>query len=529
MRKGIGRACRIATSVIVALCVTMGLGAWSPHAAHGQDTDGAVAGDDDVFTLAVIPTKVGLASGDRVEALIVMTNTGAAAVTVNSLQVQTPPRIVARPTEPSGPFSLGPGERMTRQFSVTAGYDTGPGDLTVVAQVSGPAPAGSGLTTDRFVVTTVGLEVAAPQGELLVSIVSAPTSLSDGQSNGEMQVLLRNTTSFPMTGVELRPIDSMDLALVAGDRSRCRNPPVEVVACVEDLEPGAVEVVRIGLLVDDSVRAGDQKIGIVATATLGTDAVGRQLSSSAEAEIELTVFGTIAVGPLGSTSLILLPAIVAFVIFLLLSRLVFPRTTWLPAKVDTGDLRWLAALVPVGAFIALVAWLIVGVDVSRETSTTLVVMLYGIGLAFGLIAWCLFASGYQKKVGRKLFKNSDSPRDVLKRLEANNTTLMCLLMKDSATAERVLGRGSDGTVAVSSTIMYDLAGLDDDKRAEFSSAVTAGQSADVLALLEKGGRNRMRPDREAKQTPSLSWASTGVRLLTDEPATGGRASLMEEK
>lgn len=521
-----GSARSIVSSLVVVWCLALALGSWSPHAAQGQETAGDEAGDE-VITLTVIPSNVGLAPGDRAEFAFVMTNSGATAVEVNSVRVQTPPRIVAVSSEPASPFSLGPGERRTQQFSVTAGYDAVPGDLTVVADVTAPIPDGSRMTIDRFVVATAGLELASPEGELVVSIGSAPSILSDGQSDGEMRVLVQNTTSSPLTGIELRPIESMDVEVVTPARPVCTSAPSEVVACVSDLEPGATEVVRVGLLVDDAVRTGKQQVGIVATATQAKGEVSRQLSSSATAEVELTVFGTAAVGPLGSTSLILLPAVVAFVVFLLLSRLVFPRTAWLPAKVDTGDFRWLVALLPIGAFIALVAWLILGVDISRESSTGLVVLLYGIGFAFGVLAWLLFASGYQQRTGRKLFKASDSPLEVLKRLEANDTTLIRPLVKGSTTGERVLGRGSAGAVAVSPTIMYDLGGLDDERRKAFSEAVTKGRPVDVLALLGEQTRFR-RPGRKTREAPSLMWAS-GVRLVTDEPATDGRGNLMEEQ
>lgn len=486
-----------------------------PVSAVGQPP----ATEGEVITLAVIPSQLALAPGGQVEVTVALANSGTTPATVNALKITPPPGVTAEPHEEPAPFSLGPGERTTRTLEVSIRYDASPGTLTVAADVSAPVVEGSGLTTDRFVVATAAVQPATPPGELVVSIASAPGTLSDGQTDAHMQVLLRNTTSLPMGRVELWSINSLDVRVVGQAAPPCHDAQPAVVTCLESLGPGEAALVQLDLNVDDTVRTGPQTVGVAATATL----LDRPVSTSATTEIELTVFGTTALGALGSSSLVLFPAIVSFVVFATLSRLIYPRATWLPAKVDATDLSLLVVLIPLGTLALVIVWLFFGVDTTREVSTPLVAAIYAMAIGIGAGLWLLYAIGYHRTIGRKLFKSGDTPHDVLKRLATNDTTLDRPLVKGSTTAEMILGRGSGGTVALAAPVRYDLEDLTPEERREFSNAVTAGRPADVLAhLSQKGGSAPERP-------PGLSWASTGVRLVTEEPATEGHGSLLQER
>ena len=493
---------------VSALFLGLALAASSAQAGVKEPGSGAPPAGGDI-ALTLIPSKAALAPGDETTIMAVVSNSGSAQATVSSLTVSAPARVAAEPLEPAAPFMVEPGGRVIKRFRVVAGRDAAPGDLVAVADLHSPAPAGSGATSVRFLVATTELKLQVPTMELTVLVVSAPPSLSDGQSNGELTVLLRNTTSYDMTDLELRPISSMDIAVKTFGRNQCRSTTVattdEVIARRGPLSPGEAELVTVCLEVENEVRSGKQKVGVIVSGTLKTPTSSVDLSSSATTEVEVNVFGVSAVGPLGTASLFVLPGVVAFLAFLGFSRLVYPRSSWLPSKVDVSDARWVVGLLPFATMVYFLVWLIWGVNLTEETSTRFVMILFCLGLLTGLLCWVVFIVAYWKALGRKQFKVGDSPERVLKRLAWNKTPLPRPLLTGSATAERVLGYGPGGMVAVCSTIVYMFSEtLGATQRQAFSDAVTAGDAQAVVDNLRRG--------------ISLAWAHAGVRLLPEADA-----------
>jgi hypothetical protein len=202
-----------------------------------------------------------------------------------------------------------------------------------------------------------------------------------------------------------------------------------------------------------------------------------------------------------------MPAIVAFVVFLGCNRLIYPRSSWLPSKVDVGNLTWVVVLLPLATLAYLIIWFCAGVDLTKETSTFWVLVLFVIGLSVGFGSWGVFAVGHYRRIGRRQFKPGDSIETVLERMDLNESALSLPFVAGSS--ELVVGQGPGDTVAVTSPAIYAFAdSVAPDKQQEFITAIDENDPGAVLRLREQLGPDLM-----------VSSAGAGVRLVAPGSVT----------
>jgi hypothetical protein len=225
-----------------------------------------------------------------------------------------------------------------------------------------------------------------------------------------------------------------------------------------------------------------------------------------------------ALGPLGSTTLFIFPGILAILTFVTFSRLAYPRTSWIPAKVDVTDARLAFVALPAASLVYLIVWLVWGRNLTREISTEDVVILFALGFALGAGVWAVFAATYRQAIGRRQFKIGDSPKRVLERLKWSDASMECPTVTSIPGTGRLLGPGAAGKVAACSPITFrftEAPQSNDAKRQAFRDAVGKDDFDHVLGAVPS--------------LVTLAWRAGGVRYL-DPPdvATGPTGLLLEE-
>lgn len=514
--KALSAAALVALAVF-ALLVPAGPAAGAPARAQVAQTPDAPA---DVVMMAA-PEKLTLAPGDEASVVVTISNPLTVPATVDGIDLIVPPRVTATLDGGGERFIVEAGARVTRRVQLTVGKDAPPGTLLLLADVTAPAPADSGLTAERYLAAAVDLSGQERADDLTVTIVSAPTEVSDGQSDAELAILVHNATGFEVKGIELRPIPSMDVHLVpsAGDGAcPAKAASAGVITCLDALGPGRAEVVTMALKVDHRVRTGTQKIGVTASAHL--DAPGAELvtTTSVTTEVKLSVFGVDALGPLGSTTLFVLPGILAILTFVTFGRLAYPRTSWIPAKVDVTDTKLALLALPVATVVYLLVWWLWGADLTREMSTPDVVLLFVLGVALGFGVWLAFATTYHRAIGRRQFKVGDSPKRVLERLNSGHGSLTCPTVSAIPGTGRLLGPGLAGKVAACSPITFRYTEAAQDDQAARNKFVADIERDDIAAVVRNVG-----------PLVTLYWRAGGVRYFDPaEVTTGAAARLLEE-
>lgn len=485
----------MAATIVVGTSLMAGVGVADSPRAESQEEEAAAAG---TITVEVVPAVVAVGPGQVAEVQVAVYNTGAAPASVRSLDLLAPAavEVVAADRQP---FTIAGGERVVRMFEVAAAPGSASGKLVAVADVSSPV-GGSASTTDRFVSATAELSVTAPASDLKASIVSAPTDLFDGQRNRRLVVQLQNPTPYELREIQLQGINSTDITVGSGSTlEECLTPVNRSVGCIESLGRGASLLVALDLRVDGAVHTGKQTVGVMVSGEFAVPGAAQPTSASVTTEVDLSVFGVKVVSPYGASAVFFLPAIVAFVTFILAGRLVYPRTSWLPSKIEVADPTRLTLLLPLAGAAYLAIYGILGVDLTEEMSTWWVAVLFAVGFATGALAWLIYIWRYWERAGKKLFKASDSPAQVLKRLARNDSSLLRPQRISSGMPVVVLGRGAGDTIAISSLLVPIYTEGEGDPSSAFMALVNSGDPAAVLNSM--GLRVK------------LQWAGSGVALV----------------
>jgi hypothetical protein len=484
--------------------------------------------------VAQLPSKLTLAPGDAGTITVAVRNPTAATITVDELRVLAPSTL--KFAEPSLEAStIEPGDRLTAQFDVVAGSTPGALAVTSIVTVSDVSP-----TSPRSIeaVTEVTIVEVAPTLE--VTFASAPTSASDGQDGAPTAVVIQNSSPYTVTGVQFAYVDSNDLSLrprVGDECSDSKNDggtdttePVSTEAGSDDdadgvetappglgavgfsISAGESVTVELCLDVDDLVRAEKQTVGVVVSGTFETPGNPTPVSANATTEIEVTVLGTTFLDVLGPIGVLLFPPIVAIVVFLSLSRVAYPRTSWLPSKLEVKELGNAVWLIPAAAIVYWVAWLLGGVDLTRETSTLAIVVLYGIMMLVGILSWAGFAVGYNRRTGRKRFRPEDTPEKVLERLEHAGSRLTLPTVASVSPTRYILGLGPQGETAVCSKIEFTVDPVDATLTKALTDAIDANDPKQV---------------RKEQGVAKLAWSSAGVQLLDAAQPAGANKVIGE--
>lgn len=387
--------------------------------------------------------------------------------------------------------------RAVGSFGARAPAGTAIGKLITAADVNGPVA--SPRFFGRLASEAADPNIAEPAGDVKVSIASAPSDLSDGQKNRKMTVLIQNPTAHLLQDVELLGINSSDITVgpINGTKS-CADPGEYSIGCIDEVESGASILLAVDLSVDGAIATGKQSVGIVAVGQFVLPGAARPTSATATTTIDLAVFGVTVVSPFGASAVFFLPAIVAFVAFVFASRLVYPRTGWLPPKAHASDPTLLTWLLPGAGLFYILAYAIFDTDLTEEMNTARVAWLFVAGFASGWFIWLIYALHYQIRIGRKLFKADDSPKKVLERLAGNKALLRRPQLDRSGMPTAILGKGAGDTIATSPLIVASFTG-DGDPSADFLAVVQTGDARRVLASLS--------------DQITLRWADVGIVLV----------------
>jgi hypothetical protein len=233
-------------------------------------------------------------------------------------------------------------------------------------------------------------------------------------------------------------------------------------------------------------------------------------TASATIDIDVAVVGVTALSPLGATALFLFPAVVPVVVFLGLARIVYPRSSWLPSKLDVTQIGIAVWLLPLAALIYAVYWYATGTDLTRESNTQSIVKLYLAAMALGALAWGFFAFGYSESTGRKRFRTRDAPLEVLERLAAAGSSLIRPTVKGTQPRRYIIGLGPQGEVAVCSKIEYTSTASTEELQA-FTDAMDGddvGKTVDEL--------------RKVSTEVTLDWSSGVALRESAEPDDAAR-------
>lgn len=466
-------------------------------AGAGQDAADELSG---AATVSQVPTALTLTPGDTAPIVVEVENPTAYEVVLSSVDVVHPSTVEV--DVQAVPETVPPGQSVTFSYDVVARS----GKARIVTVVTLSEPAGpDGAMVDRVVEVASDLETvsAAPTIELVA--LNAPASVADGEADIPVSVLVRNPSIYAFENATMTTIDSNDLVLERPSSGDCATPESDGAMTSDepfDVAAGSAAIVELCLDVEGVVRIGKQTVAAVVSGTFATPGTATPATASSPMAIDVTVLGVSALSPLGAAGLLLFPAIVPVVVFLGFARVVYPRSSWLPSKVDVSEVGVGVWLVALAAAIYAIVWLVTGTDFTRETDTRSIVILYGLGMALGLVAWGAFALGYSRSTGRKRYKPGDSPKKVIERLAAQGASLSRPTVKGATPKKYILGRGPQGEVAVCSRLRYNTEpDIDDSVLSSFVQAIDGGDSGKALKELEKlSGR------------VTLDWSSGGVEL-----------------
>lgn len=482
---------RAARAVLPVLLVALAATAAAP----------AASAADPAPTVAVLPGTVAPRVDETTEVDVLVTNPTAAPVTVTGLSVSDAPGVTAEVDDvPDAPVP--PGGVATAVLSLTPDRAVDGAEVGLVLRTRA-APDGSPVQVATATVTVGTAAVAAPTLTFLV----APDALNDGQRR-RATVRIDNAGGADLTGVVL--------TAVAGDHVRVERPggvtngcaDAACLLCLDELAAGAGVEVALDVVAADSVRTGTQQVAVVLTASPGDGQP--DVSASAAHDVALTVFGVDALSPFGIGTVFVLPGLLAVVI-VLLGNAVYPRTRSLPDQADLKDLRLFPVVVAVGALVYVGAAAGLGWDLTAAMSTWRVTAMILVGSAIGLVAWIALAVGYRVVVDRKVFRLTDTPRTVLKRLRARDATLLLPGFTLGGVELVRLAPAAAGKVYAAPRIVYTYtpaAADDTDARRELARRLGRGE---VEALL----------DAQAHGLVTLRWGATdGVRTVDETAVTG---------
>ena len=464
--------------------------------------------DTPVVTVTQLPSTVSLATGDTTKITVGVDNPTNTAVVLASSQIDYPSTVKVEAPEFSE-TTVAAGDRFTVEYDVTAGASAGSALVTTVLTIMEPT---GDETTERAVEVATEVTIVAVSPTIELSVLSSPASMADGQHDTTATVIVRNASPYAFEGGRLEFVDSNDLSLRRALGSSCDYENDEPSLELESVAAGSATTVGLCVDSEDVVQVGKQTVGVVVAGKFATPGARIAATTSATIAIDVTVVGVTALSPLGAAALFLFPAIVPISVFLGLARVVYPRVSWLPSKLEVTQAGSAVWLVPAAALIYAIYWYATGTDLTRESNTQSIIVLYLAGMGLGLLAWGFFIFGYSRHTGRKRFKTSDTPMEVLERLAAAGSSLTRSSVKLTSPKRYILGLGPQGEVAVCPKIEYTSA----------STATTAELDAFTQAMDNNDAGRTLEELRKLSAKVTLDW-SGGVALLDSaEPDTAGR-------
>jgi hypothetical protein len=459
--------------------------------------------------LTASPGQVSLTPGDSATVTLVVANPTDAAVNVVAVDVAAPARVTAAKPAPAafGTVAAHGVGRAALKLAALAGFEEG--DVGVLVEVA---------SADHHDVlsATVAVKRGTAAQALSAAVVSVPGKIGDGH-RARAELRIANDTPFDFTNVAVIGVGAQDITVSATkeglDKGASCNDAASgdavLVGCFAELKAGGARLLAATLTVANNVHVGTQHVTFIVSGAPNEPADSAVPPSSAvvTASIDLNVFGIDALGPLGVASAFVLPGLMAALLFLLLSRFVYPRNASTPDTVDVKDPKNLVFVVPVGVIAYFVYWRVWGVDLTDAIGTQAVLDLFLLGAAIGLVAWGAFAVVYMKRSGRQQFSKNDDPVKTLKRIAWRHAGLTVPQVTKDGLAYCHLGPARDGGMTVAPTIVPTFAeNVDSTKRAAFDKAL---ERDDVEAIVHAA---------EAK-TVKLKWKRTsGVVVFPAEEA-----------
>ena len=412
------------------------------------------------ITLQILPAAVTLSAGEQATVDLAISNTTSVPVRVTAVDIRTPAQVMTE-NVPS-PGSIGPIRAdgfVLASFTLKAGLGLENGEVDVLLRYR-CASAGSG-TAEQLVTGSLTLTAGPAAAVPRVAFLSFPDKLNDGQSV-TAAVSISNPAPFPLTQVRVTAVDSEDVTLsqVAPVPSPFAACPARTIAgtslvgCLDTLAPGAMVVLYLQVRASSQVQTGTQHVAVIVASQTGTSADPVASTVAASTPVQVTIFGVDALSPFGLATLFVLPGIVTVLVFLLLARYVYPRSKELPESVPFNDARTLVFVAPPAALAYLLVWTFWGVDLANQAGTDDVVLLFGLGILLGAIAWGVVAAMYFWRSGRKQFTRTDSVDKVLKRLHARDALLLMPALSSAGLSYRYLDDGPGGQLVACPPVVY---------------------------------------------------------------------------
>ena len=516
---GLHRGCtarRASTLLVVAFLSAAWLSFPGAALANGTSRTRTTDGELPALTVSVVPGSLSMLAGDRGRTAIVIDNETAVAFVVTGIEVLAPPRLTTSLNGVHLPATVAAGSSVITHIDVLTRAELKEAQIGVVVRYRAAAN-GSVKRSGTTNLTVSAAPIMAPT----VTFLTAPDALNDGEVR-VTTVRIDNPSSREYTHLSLAAINGDDVSITT--KGRPAKPFVDCadgagMICIPSLQPGTSATLDLQTRAATSVRPGTQTFGLVLTSTPGADLPS--VTATATHDVKLAVFGVDALSPFGVGTLFVLPGLLA-VVFFLLGNALYPRTKSLPDQADLKDLRQMPAVVAVSAAAYLLIFVLFGSDLTRAVSTKGVALLLAFGATIGIVAWGVLAGFYRSIVGRKIFQLDDSPREVLSRLIARNTTLELPSFTSGGVEYARLGLAPGGEIYAAPRIAF-----------RFTEAAEAQTQDDARArLLNQIGRGEIEPVLAAERGHflELHWVEpSGVRTF-DEAASlpTGKANILKQ-
>ena len=490
-----------------------------PGSAVANDTSQMGAADAAVpaLTVSVVPGSLSIHAGDQERGAVVIDNATAVAFVATGIDVLAPPGLSASLKGVDLPATIAAGSSVIGHLAVLASTEVKEAQVGIAVRFRGAAKGSPERSaTTNFTVSAA--PIAAPTLTFLLS----PDALNDGEVR-VTTVRIDNPSGREYLNLSLAALNGDDVSITMKGKpvkpfAECADGAGMV--CLSRLQPGASAIVDLQTRAATSVRTGSQAVGLVLTATPGAGLPS--VTATATYDVKLAVFGVDALSPFGIGTLFVLPGLLA-VVFFLLGNALYPRTKSLPDQADLKDLRQMPAVVAGSAAAYLIVWALFGSDLTRTVSTKSVAQLLAFGAAIGIIVWGGLALTYRSIVGSKIFQLDDSPRQVLSRLVARNTTLELPTFASGGVEYARLGPAAEGRVYAAPRIAFRFTEAAQDQaqdkaRGQLLAQIGLGQIEPVLTA-QKGG------------LLDLHWVEpSGVRTFDEAAAlpTGNKKILTEQ-
>lgn len=469
------------------------------------------------LTVSAVPESLSILPGDKGRGAVVIDNATAVAFVVTGIDVLATPSLRASLKGFDLPATIAAGSSVIAHLDVSASTELKDAQVGIAVRFRGASKS----SPERSATTNFTVSVA-PIAAPTLTFLLAPDALNDGEER-VTTVRIDNPSGREFTNLSLAALNGDDVSITL--KGKPMEPFAECadgvgMVCLSRLQPGTSATVNLQTHAASSVRTGSQTVGLVLTSTPGAGLP--RVTATATHEVKLAVFGVDALSPFGVGTLFVLPGLLA-VVFFLLGNALYPQTKSLPDQADLKDLRQMPAVVAVSAAAYMIVFALIGSDLTRTVSTKSVALLLAFGAAVGIVAWGVLALFYRSIVGSKIFQLDDSPRQVLRRLVARNTTLELPSFASGGAEYARLGLAADGRVYAAPRIAFrfsDAAQVEakDDARRELLKKIDRGEIEPVLAAQKEGFLD-------------LHWVEpSGVRTFDEAAAIAtGNVNVLKEQ